>query len=157
MQRKVLAFLVMSGVLMASYLLVIAGPNPPWPVSDDDVKQGSILEAWVNTYVAYNLLDLGDQEHLNYRTYHWAYVSGPANYDKLKREWKHAANAADGDEVDITLDNNGIWEDDQEYATIEKWNNPAIKHDPYTAIRERQDFNNNGVNDEVKAIVSAYY
>jgi len=36
MRKKVLAFLVISGILMVGYLLAIAGPSPPWGVHDSD-------------------------------------------------------------------------------------------------------------------------
>ncbi|MCD6508479.1 hypothetical protein J7M22_17905 [Candidatus Poribacteria bacterium] len=142
MQRKVLAFLVMSGALMIGYLLAIAGPNPPWPVLGSARDDGNIYNSnerryggtiWANVYVAYNLTWINENRY--YRTYHWAQAyKWSAEKMKFKYEWKHdgLSSPLPGEEEFPVDTSNSWWEADMSFSSIA---NRSFKPHPYTAIR----------------------
>jgi len=135
MQKKVLAFLVISGILMVGYLLAIAGPSPPWGVHDSDYRSGSVTDSKYggsiscNVYVAYNTVWI-DENTRNYRTYHWWYASKGAAGTPMyfKYEYNHGLAGGIEDDKDTT----SPWEDDLEcYSYIA----PGTPVKPYTSIR----------------------
>ena len=158
MQKKVQAFLIMSGVLMIGYLLAIAGPNPPWPVTDSISKPGTISDSkyggtiWCNTYLAYNVAWI-DQNTRNYRTYHWAYASKgtPGTSIYFKREWKHDPPVGQEPGNEILVDTTSPWESDQSYATEVNGPFPVGPQYPYTSLRPGEGTG------EVKASLSGIY
>jgi len=145
MQRKILAFLGISGILMVGYLLAIAGPNPPWPLMDEASDSGLMTDPYHKTidgrdatisadvYVGYNLIWVYENQgtnYYNYRTYHWIRVETNSQDNKMHfiREYQH-----DGNQLPVLMEDiPSPWEDDEQICTIKPQNS---SFDPYTAVR----------------------